>query len=182
MYGRIALNQISRVNIAEIDMPRMFAGQKLLRLFLLTICLGCIGASMVAPSIAHSEEIPINKNWRSIAIKGYDPVAYFTMDKAVKGRSKFESKWQDARWRFTSQQHQELFESDPDKYAPRFGGFCAGGIALGQKAPIDPEAWIIVEGKLYLNYDKKGRDDIAATPDEILEQAEKNWEVLGKKD
>lgn len=145
------------------------------RLLFLAVCIGFC-------SFAFGEGTAVNKNWRSIAIKGYDPVAYFTMGKAVKGHSKFEIRWRDARWRFASQDHKNMFEKSPEKYAPRFGGFCAGGIALGQRAPIDPEAWLIVEGKLYLNFDKKGRNDMAAAPKQTIEQAEKNWEILGKVD
>ena len=145
------------------------------RLLVPVICL-------LLSSLAIGGDIAINKNWRSIAIKGYDPVAYFTMGKAVKGSSKYETKWQDARWRFSSQEHKDLFDNSPDKYAPRFGGFCAGGIALGQRAPINPKAWVIIEGKLYLNYDKKARDDMAASPDATIELANENWKSLGKAD
>ncbi len=133
-------------------------------------------------SIAIGEELAVNKNWRSIAIKGYDPVAYFTVGKAVKGSSKYEFRWHGARWRFASKKHQQMFETSPDQYAPRFGGFCAGGISIGQKAPIDPEAWLIVEGKLYLNYDKKVRDELAAGAEQIIEKADKNWKTLQKAD
>ena len=99
-----------------------------------------------------ADEYEISKNWRSIAIKGYDPVAYFTMKKPVKGKSQFEYRWHDARWRFVSEEHMQMFTSNPEKYAPQFGGYCAEGMALGRKASIDPRAWLIVEDRLYLNY------------------------------
>ena len=125
-------------------------------------------------------DFEVNKNWRSIAIKGYDTVAYFTMGKAVKGKSKYEHKWQNARWRFSSNKHKEMFQENPDLYAPRFGGFCAGGISIGQKAPIDPKAWLIVDGKLYLNYDKKTREDLKASTKATIDKANKNWKILGE--
>lgn len=121
----------------------------------------------------------VNKDGDDVAIKGYDTVAYFTQGKPVPGKADFEHEWQNAKWRFSSAEHRELFASAPDKYAPRYGGFCAGGMALGWKAPIDPEAWVIVDGKLYLNYSKGGRDDFAADPAPQIAKADDNWERLG---
>jgi YHS domain-containing protein len=66
---------------------------------------------------------PINTNWRGLAIKGYDPVAYFTLGKPQKGKSDFEYKWKGAAWRFSNAQHLNLFKSNPQKYAPRYGGY-----------------------------------------------------------
>jgi hypothetical protein len=122
----------------------------------------------------------VNKDGDNIAIKGYDPVAYFTEGRPVPGRSAFEHEWQNAIWRFASAAHRELFASAPDKYAPRYGGFCAGAMALGFKSPIDPEAWVIVDGRLYLNYDKGGRNEFAAEPAPQIAKADANWERLGK--
>ena len=65
----------------------------------------------------------INTNWRGLALKGYDPVAYFTLGKPVAGKKEFEYKWNDARWRFANQAHLNLFKSDPEKYAPQYGGY-----------------------------------------------------------
>ncbi len=65
----------------------------------------------------------INKNWRGLAVKGYDVVAYFTMDKPVKGKSSFSYKWKDATWRFSSQEHLDLFKASPETYAPQYGGY-----------------------------------------------------------
>lgn len=94
-------------------------------------------------------------HFNSIAIKGYDTVAYFTQNKAVKGDKIFRVKWHDAYWHFSSQENKELFEADPDKYAPQYGGWCAVAMSdEGNTSPIDPEAFDIYEGKLYLNYDK----------------------------
>jgi len=66
---------------------------------------------------------PINTNWRGLAIKGYDPVAYFTLGKPVKGKGGFEYKWRGAKWRFSSAEHLGFFKSDPEKYAPQYGGY-----------------------------------------------------------
>lgn len=66
---------------------------------------------------------PINTNWSGVAIKGYDTVAYFTDGKAVKGKKQFEYRWKDARWHFANDRHLEMFKADPEKYAPRYGGY-----------------------------------------------------------
>jgi hypothetical protein len=143
-----------------------------------TIVSAFAGALLVAlPALAGEL---VNKGGDDVAIKGYDPVAYFTEGKPVPGKAQFEHEWQDARWRFSSADHRELFASAPDKYAPRYGGFCAGAMALGWKAPIDPEAWVIVDGRLYLNYDKDGRDEFAEEPAPQIAKADANWERLGE--
>ena len=89
-----------------------------------------------------------------IAIRGYDPVAYFTMQKPVAGKDEFATDWMGATWNFSSQEHLELFTADPDKYAPQFGGYCAYGVAENDLVKIEPELWTIVDDKLYLNYDE----------------------------
>jgi hypothetical protein len=143
-----------------------------------TIVSAVAGAVLfVLPALADEQ---VNKDGDDIAIKGYDPVAYFTQGKPTPGTADFQHRWQNATWRFSSAEHRELFASAPDKYAPRYGGFCAGAMALGWKAPIDPEAWVIVDGKLYLNYDKDGRDDFASDPKPQIAKADANWERIGR--
>ena len=89
------------------------------------------------------------------AIKGYDPVAYFTQNKPVKGMPTISLEWQGATWHFASEENRQLFSENPEKYAPAYGGWCAYGWSQGYPAKVEPEAWTIVEGKLYLNYDQK---------------------------
>ena len=79
-------------------------------------------ALTVVPSPARAKSA-VNKNWRGVAIKGYDPVAYFTLGKPLAGKKEFEIKWQDANWRFANEDHLNLFKSDPEKYAPQYGGY-----------------------------------------------------------
>lgn len=111
----------------------------------------------------------------NVAIKGYDPVAYFTMQRPVKGTEGITHDWLGATWNFTSEEHKALFEDNPVKYAPQYGGHCADGIAYGDTTTnIDPSAWRIINGKLYLNYDQGA----AAELEEIEGQLEKsagNW-------
>jgi hypothetical protein len=139
-------------------------------------------ALMVAlSSAAFSEQLHrINKGSDDVAILGYDPVAYFTEGRPVRGSPDYTHVWQNARWQFAKREHRDLFAVDPDRYAPRYGGFCSGGMALGWFVPIDPEAWVIVDDRLYLNYSKEGRDDFAKDPRPEIAKADKNWEEFGK--
>ncbi|MEB3337884.1 MAG: YHS domain-containing (seleno)protein [Leptolyngbyaceae bacterium] len=88
------------------------------------------------------------------AIRGTDPVAYFTQGRPIAGSSKFTYTWNNATWRFASAENRQLFAANPKRYAPQYGGFCAWAVSQGYTASIDPNAWKIVDGKLYLNYNK----------------------------
>ena len=117
-----------------------------------------------------------------IAIKGYDPVAYFDEGKAVKGKSNLAFEWKEARWLFGSRQHRDLFRKSPERYAPQYGGYCAFGVSSGHAAPVDPEAWKIVDGKLYLNYNKKVQELWLKDVNGFIEKADRNWpQVLDRK-
>jgi YHS domain-containing protein len=85
-----------------------------------------------------------------VAIKGYDPVAYFTEGKPVKGDPAISHEWDEVRYLFANARNRATFAAAPDKYAPQFAGLCATGLAFGQKVEADPQAWKIVDGKLYL--------------------------------
>ncbi len=115
---------------------------------------------------------------RNGAIRGYDPVAYFTVGEAVKGDRAYRHRWRDADWFFASAEHRDLFAADPLKYAPQYGGYCAYAMSKGNYASIDPEAWTIRDGKLYLNYSKSVRKRWLKKPDEYIERADRNWRRL----
>jgi hypothetical protein len=85
-----------------------------------------------------------------LAIRGYDAVAYFTESKAIQGTSEYEFVWEDAKWWFVSPEHRDIFVADPYRYMPQFGGYCAAAMAEGMLLPANPEAWTIVDGKLYM--------------------------------
>ena len=107
-----------------------------------------------APSSALAKS-PINTiGSPGVAIKGYDPVAYFEQGGPRKGLAKFSHKHKRVIWRFSSAQNLALFKTDPGKYEPAYGGYCAYGVAQGYLVKIEPNAWKIVGGRLYLNYDK----------------------------
>jgi len=140
---------------------------------------GSAFAALLAASTAIAGE-RIDKDADGVAILGYDTVAYFTDGHPVKGSPDFEYAWQDALWRFASAEHRTVFASNPERYAPQFGGFCTGAMRFGEMVPIDPEAWVIVEGRLYLHNDKEGRDETAADPRGRIAAAAEQWEALGK--
>lgn len=89
-----------------------------------------------------------------LAIGGTDPVAYFTEDRPVTGSPEYRLEWHGATWQFASAEHRDRFEADPEAYAPQYGGWCAWAAAHGDAASTVPEAWKIVDDKLYLNYSR----------------------------
>lgn len=110
----------------------------------------CAGANPCAAQAKAVEYFAEN----GIAIRGADPVAYFTEGAPVIGKAEFEYTWNNATWRFASAENRDEFASNPEQYAPQYGGFCAWAVSQGYTAPVDPEAWKIVDSKLYLNYSK----------------------------
>lgn len=120
----------------------------------------------------------INKTLLGNAIDGFDPVAYHTEGKPVEGSGAFTHDWGGATWRFASAENRDLFATDPEKYAPAYGGYCAYGVSQGYLVDIDPDAWSIVEGKLYLNVNK----DIQRTWEQDISGyvalADKKWPGL----
>ena len=113
-----------------------------------------------------------------VAVDGYDTVAYFTEGKPVEGSSDYEHEWNGATWRFANAANRDQFAANPEAYAPQYGGYCAWAVAQGKTAPIDPNAWKIVDDKLYLNYDQniqaKWEQDIPG----FISSADKNWPQL----
>ncbi len=142
--------------------------------------ISAVFAASILAGAAHAGEINTGY-FGDVAIKGYDPVAYFTMQKAVKGSDRFTHRWLGANWQFSSAEHRQIFQASPVKYAPQYGGYCADGVAYGQAtANIDPEAWRIIDDKLYLNYDPGSAQELEEL-DGQLEKAIANWPEIHKK-
>lgn len=121
---------------------------------------------------------PIYTNFWGQAIRGYDPVAYFKEGKAIEGQKKFQYEWKDATWYFASQQNRDEFIQSPEKYEPQYGGYCAWAVSQGYTASIDPEAWHIREGKLYLNYSKSVKKTWSQDIPGNIQKGNKNWPGL----
>jgi len=113
-----------------------------------------------------------------IAVKGADVVAYFTQRRAVYGKAKFSHRWKDRVWHFSSAGNLAKFKANPVKYAPQFGGYCAYAVSRGYTAKIEPEAWSIVDGKLYLNYDRAIRGLWALQKSSNIRRGHANWPAV----
>ncbi len=152
------------------------------RLFTVTVggLIVAAGLSLAIPAgaLAKSE---INTSFiASVAIEGTDPVAYFAEGKAVMGSSDYTHRWKGAEWRFKNAANRDAFVADPQKYAPQFGGYCAWAVSQGYTAGIDPKAWTIHGGKLYLNYSKGVQVQWSEDVPGNIVKGERNWpKVLG---
>ena len=114
---------------------------------------------------------------RRIAINGYDPVAYFTDAQPRKGSEAFWFAFDDAVYLFSSADNRAKFMADPERYAPQYAGFCAGGVSKGYKVEPDPEAWAIINGKLFL-FEFKERVPGFRHDTAFIDKANSNWPGL----
>jgi enamine deaminase RidA (YjgF/YER057c/UK114 family) len=139
------------------------------------------GASFLALAFLASSASVARADEPRLSISGYDPVAYFTDGKPVLGKAGFESVWHKLRWRFASGEHRDLFIKDPQRYAPQYDGYCALGAAdqaAAHKDTVDPEAWAIVDGKLYLVHNSYWLEKWREKAKEYIKQADKDWQSV----
>ena len=116
-----------------------------------------------------------------VAIAGADPVAYFTEEAYVPGSAEFTHEWQGTTWQFSSAENRDLFAANPEEYAPEYGGYCAWAVAAkNQLVPIDPEAWSVVDGQLYLNANQKVKSNWLKDVPGFIAQANENWPSLSE--
>jgi len=132
---------------------------------------------LALPTFAQNKTL-LNLDKTGVAIQGYDPVAFFTDNKPVKGDEKFLVKHGGAIYFFASKEHRDLFKADPAKYEPVFGGYCAYGVSRNKLVEIDVDAFQIVDGKLLLQYSKGVRDDFNKDTKGNLTKADANWPAL----
>lgn len=125
-------------------------------------------------SVAFAQKAPVYSD-ASGAIRGYDPVAYFTEGRPVKGSKAFTHRWNGADWRFASAENRARFAAAPERYAPQYGGYCAYGVAGGYAVKIEPDAWSVVDGKLYLNYDRSVQASWRQDVPGYIRKADANW-------
>jgi YHS domain-containing protein len=127
---------------------------------------------------------PVNTGYfEKVAIMGYDPVAYFTDGRATKGSEEFAYDWLGATWQFANAEHRDAFAATPIRYAPQYGGLCALGVVRNERSVnVDPEAWRIVDGKLYLFFGKAGLEqDWDPNPAAVVAKADANWPAIEAK-
>jgi YHS domain-containing protein len=120
----------------------------------------------------------VNVDSKGVILKGYDAVAYFTQNKAVKGSSKYQSSYQGAIYFFSSAANLATFKKNPSRYVPQYGGFCANGVKNKQLVDSDPTVFFIVKGKLYVCASPAAESEFRAHEDEDIVTANRNWEQL----
>ena len=139
-------------------------------------------AGLLAASCASLSGVEkVNKAADGLALRGFDAVAYFTAESAAKGNPQYEFVWNGAKWLFSSADNLEKFRQNPEKYAPQFGGFCSYAVSHGYTADGDPEAWKVVDGKLYLNYNRKVQEMWEQNQEQFIRDGQKNWAEFEKK-
>ncbi len=140
----------------------------------------CLYLCLVAPLFAGPKTL-VNLDKSGLALQGYDPVAYFAESKPVKGKVEFQSIDRGTTYYFASAQNKALFDQDPTRYEPAFGGYCAFGVSRNKLVEIDPEAFQIVDGKLLLQYSKSVRNEFNKDTQGNLAKANANWPSLVEK-
>ena len=137
--------------------------------YLSRICLVIIALSfaIAVPSVAEAES-------GKLALRGYDPVNYFTQGQPAKGSPEFSYVWDGERYLFANLKHRDMFASDPARYAPQFPGHCAAALAAGHVLAANPEYWIILNGNLYLFGSPGGPERFRSDP-QLARSAQKNW-------
>ncbi len=113
-----------------------------------------LAATAMVMAVLSTPALAMDYTHSTPGLSGYDPVAYFTDSKPVRGSGYHVSVHNGVTYAFASEEHQETFEANPEKYVPAYGGYCAYGVAVGKKFVADPEVWRIVDGKLYVNLDR----------------------------
>ena len=124
---------------------------------------------------AKAAEDPVFTGWGRFAIRGYDTVAYHLERMPVKGDSDFTAKWNGATWRFKNSENRDRFIADPERWTPRYGGYCAWAVSNNYTASTDPDAWSIVDDRLYLNYSLNVRATWSQDKPGNIRRADANW-------
>ena len=137
-----------------------------------------ITATLAISQFSLAVDIDANADANDLAIKGYDPVAYFTQGKPVQGSHKFSATHKNAIYHFSNAKNRDLFKANTDRYAPQYGGFCAMGVAMNLKFDTDPQAWKIVDEKLYLNLSKTVQKKWFSDIPGHIKTAANNWGAL----
>lgn len=143
-----------------------------------TLLAGAAGlaAAAVGTRAALAAKAPVYTGFLSnTAVGGHDPVAYFAQGRPVEGSRSHVHRWQGVDWRFASAENLRRFAADPERYAPRFGGYCAWAVAQGYTAAGNPRFWRVVDGRLYLNFDANVQRMWEADIPGFIARAERNW-------
>lgn len=115
------------------------------------------------------------------ALNGYDVIAFHTDSAAIKGSKEFSYEWKNTLWYFVNEQHLNQFKSNPEKYVPEYGGWCAYGTSRGYKAPTEASTFTFIHGKLYFNYNQSVKNTWIKNTDRYIEKADVNWIIIKDK-
>jgi YHS domain-containing protein len=143
----------------------------------LTMMMAALGLFAAAPASAAAPAPPVSAE-NGVAIRGYDPVAFFTLGRPQEGSAEHAFVYEGALWRFASAENLATFKNDPARYAPQFGGYCAWAVSQHYLAPGDPKYWKVVEGKLYLNANARAKELWEAEQAEAIERGHANWPAV----
>lgn len=142
------------------------------RTFLMTAVAMPAALGIAAPAFAQDPSVFSDGD---VAIRGADPVAYFTQSQPVIGSAEFAADWNGATWHFASPENRDMFLADQEAFAPQYGGYCAWAVSRGYTASIVPEAWEIVDGRLYLNFSRRIQRRWARDKEGNIALADENW-------
>lgn len=159
--------QAPRHHARGANLSNMNVLSRLFSLFCLTATLALAGQAVNADTHA------------KVALQAYDPVAFFTDSKAMKGNPKYSATHDGYMYLFASEEHKKLFEQQPDKYLPAYGGYCAYAMSKGKFFPVDIETWEIVDGRLVLQFSSDVKKKFAEDKEANLHKADANWSKLG---
>jgi len=132
-------------------------------------------SALLVSSLSFAANIEVNANSNDLALKGYDTVSYFTKGAPTKGSDKYTAAYDGAIYQFSSAENRDLFQSEPGKYAPQYGGFCAFGVTMNRKFDTDPTAWYISDDKLYLNLNKDVQKKWVSDIPGYIVSAQQKW-------
>ena len=148
-------------------------------MILLAAMLGMLASAAPAAAAAGMTAAPaVSADARGVAIRGYDPVAFFTAGRPVAGKAEHSLVWNGATWRFASAASLAAFKAAPARFAPQFGGYCAWAVSQHYLAPGDPNFWKIVDGKLYLNANARAKELWEADQAEAIARGHANWPAV----
>ena len=143
----------------------------------LTMMIAMLAMVVAAPTPAATAEPPVSAE-SGLAIRGYDPVAYFTAGKPQEGKAEHSFVYEGATWRFASAESLAAFKRDPAQYAPQFGSYCAWAVSQHYLAPGDPNYWKIVDGRLYLNANARAKELWEADQADAIKRGHANWPAV----
>jgi len=143
--------------------------------------LGTVAALTLAAALHSTSALAVDEHFigDNAVVGGYDVVAYHTVGAPTQGSAKFSAEYQGATWHFASKENLTMFEADPAKYAPAYGGWCAAGASKGKKVPTKPDLFAVVDGQLYLNSSPAAHNKLfLADTENVIRKGESNWKTI----